>query len=68
MTSTDAGMTISTKPVRLNAPTSIRENLDPDSNVPEESDLHTEKHYSPKTSTDAGIIISTKAVPRNAHI
>jgi hypothetical protein len=32
----------------------------------EESDLHSVKHFSPKTSTDAGRMISTKPVLRNA--
>jgi hypothetical protein len=45
----------------------IRDNLDPDSNVIEESDLHSEKHISPKTSTDAGRMISTKPVLENAR-
>jgi hypothetical protein len=41
-------------------------NLDPDSNITEESDSHSEKHSSPMTSTDEGIMISIKPVPRNA--
>jgi hypothetical protein len=41
-------------------------NLDPDSNVTEENDLHAEKDFTFKTSTDAGIVISTKPVPRKA--
>jgi hypothetical protein len=45
---------ISIKPVPANAHLSIRDNLDPDANVTEESDLHSEKQYAPKTSTDAG--------------
>jgi hypothetical protein len=57
---------ISTKRVKLNAPFSIRDNLDPDSNPIKESDLHQEKHSSPKTSTDAGTIISIKPISRNA--
>jgi hypothetical protein len=46
---------ISTKPVSLNAHLSIRDNLDPDSNLTEESDLHLEKHLSLKSSTDLGM-------------
>jgi hypothetical protein len=46
----------------------IGDNFDPDSNLREESDLHKEKHSSPKTSTDAGTMISTKPVPLNALI
>jgi hypothetical protein len=57
---------ISIKPVQPNACFSIRDNIDPDSNVTEESDLHQQKHPSPKTSTDEGRMISTKPVPRNA--
>jgi hypothetical protein len=38
--STDAGIMISIKPVPPNAAFSIRDNLDPDSNVTEESNLH----------------------------
>jgi hypothetical protein len=40
---------------------------DPVSIVIEESDLHSEKHFSPQTSTDAGITISTKPVAKNAR-
>jgi hypothetical protein len=53
---------ISNKIVPMNAYFSIRDNLDPDSNVTEESDLHSEKHPSPKISTDEGIMISIKPV------
>jgi hypothetical protein len=42
---------ISTKPIRANANFPIRDNLDPVSNVTEESDLQSEKHLSSKTST-----------------
>jgi hypothetical protein len=56
---------ISIKPVSLNPYFSIRDNLDPDSNITEKSDLHSEKQLSPKTSTDAGTIISTKPVLAN---
>jgi hypothetical protein len=62
MISTDAGIMISTTRVPKNASISIRDNLDPDSNVTEESDLHPEKHLSPKTSTDEGRMMSTKPV------
>jgi hypothetical protein len=43
-TSTDARRMILTKTVSLNAYPSIRDNLDHDSNVTDESDLHKEKH------------------------
>jgi hypothetical protein len=65
-TSTDEGITISTKPVSWNASFSIRDNLDPDSNATEESDLQKAKHLSPKMSTDEGRMISTKPLSRNA--
>jgi hypothetical protein len=42
MTSTHEGRIISTKSVLLNAPDSIRENLDPDSNVVDELVLQSE--------------------------
>jgi hypothetical protein len=58
--STDAGITISINPLRLNTCFSIRDNLDHDSNVSEVSDSHRAKQPSPKTSTDAGTTISTK--------
>jgi hypothetical protein len=58
---------ISTKQVFWNAHFSIRDNLDSDSNVTEESDLHSEKQHSPKTSTDVGRMISTKQVFWNAR-
>jgi hypothetical protein len=45
-TSTDEGRMISTKPVVKKASFLIRDNLDPDSNVTEESDPHLEKHAS----------------------
>jgi hypothetical protein len=50
----------------LNAHISIRDNLDPVSNVTEEGDFHKEKHSLPKTSTDAGRIISTIPALENA--
>jgi hypothetical protein len=46
---------------------SVRNNFDPDSNVTEKSDLHSEKQPSPKASTDEGIVISNKPVLQNAH-
>jgi hypothetical protein len=58
---------ISTKRVLLNAFFSIRDNLDPDSNVTEESDPLSEKQFSPKNSTDAGTMISITSVRLNAH-
>jgi hypothetical protein len=58
---------ISIKPVRKNANASIRDNLDLDSNVTEESDPHSMKHFSPKTSTDEGRMISIKPVLTNAN-
>jgi hypothetical protein len=57
---------ISVKPVPKNVRSLIRDNLDPDSKTTEESDLHFEKHLSPKTSTDEGIMISIKPVLKNA--
>jgi hypothetical protein len=51
---------ISIKPIRQNAAHSIRDNLDPDSNVTEESDSHSKKQLESKNSTDEGIMISTK--------
>jgi hypothetical protein len=50
----------------MNAPHSIRDNLDPDLNVTEESRPHSEKHRIPKSSTDAGRRMSTKPVKLNA--
>jgi hypothetical protein len=52
----------------MNACVSIRDNLDPDSNITEESDLQSEKHHPPKISTDEGIMISIKTVPENAAL
>jgi hypothetical protein len=39
---------ISIKPLPKNAPSPICDNLDPDSNVTEESDLHPAKQLSPR--------------------
>jgi hypothetical protein len=44
MTSTNEGIMILTKPVLKNALSSIRNNLDPDSNIIDESDAHQAKH------------------------
>jgi hypothetical protein len=43
----------------------FRDNLDPDSNLAEESDLHSQKYPTPKVSDDARSTISTKSVARN---
>jgi hypothetical protein len=56
---------ISIKPVPRNAFFSIRDNLDPDSNITEESDLQQRKHPSPKTSIDEGILTNFKPVCKN---
>jgi hypothetical protein len=64
--SIDEGRMISIKPVSKNVHPSIRDTLDHDSNVTEESDLHPEKHFPPKTSIDEGRMISTKPVAKNA--
>jgi hypothetical protein len=58
---------ISTRTVPTNAKLLIRDNLDPDSNVTEESDLHPEKQFSPNTPTDAGITISSRPISLNAN-
>jgi hypothetical protein len=50
----------------LNAHDSIRDNLDFESKIIEESDSHSEKHFALKISTDPGTVISTKSFPRNA--
>jgi hypothetical protein len=62
-TSTDAGRIISIKPVFANAFGSICDNLEPDSNVIEESDLHQENHPSPKTSADTGRMPEYHKIP-----
>jgi hypothetical protein len=61
---TDEGRMISTKPVRMNEEPSIRDNLNPDSNVTEQSDRHSEKHLKPKTSTEPRKITNFSSVPR----
>jgi hypothetical protein len=50
----------------LNASASIGDNLDPDSNVTEESDPHRRKQLSSKISTDEGITILINPVLLNA--
>jgi hypothetical protein len=64
---TEEGIIISIKTVSRNASFAICDNLELDSNLPEESNPHLEKQFSPNTSTDEGIIISIKPVPLNAH-
>jgi hypothetical protein len=53
---------MSNKLVPANAPSSVRVNLDPDSNVIKESDLDLGKHPALKTSSDAGITIAIDPV------
>jgi hypothetical protein len=55
------------KPVTQNTSVSIPSNLDPDSNVTEKNDLHSEKRLLLKISTDEGTMILAKPVPRNAR-
>jgi hypothetical protein len=55
--STDEGIIISINPVSQNASFSIRDNIDPDSNLTSESEPHFEKQFSLNTSTDEGITI-----------
>jgi hypothetical protein len=57
---------ISTKRVPQKASFSIRDNLDPDLNVTDESDPHLEKQLSPNTSTDEGRTILIQPVLQNA--
>jgi hypothetical protein len=64
--STDAGISISINPAKLNAHFSIRDNLDPDTNVNEVSDPHRRKQYSLNISTDEGITISINPLFSNA--
>jgi hypothetical protein len=66
MISIDAGIIISINPLFCNAYFSIRDNLDPDSNVSEVSDSQKRKHFSSMTSTEAGITILSNFVPQNA--
>jgi hypothetical protein len=58
---------ISTKPIQLNVHPSIRDNLNPDSNMTQESNMQSDKHITHKTSTDARTMISTKPARKNAH-
>jgi hypothetical protein len=58
---------LSTKLIPKKESCSIRDNLDPDSNATEESDLHLAKHSSPKTLTDAGIMTSITPIRQNAY-
>jgi hypothetical protein len=58
---------ISIKPVSRNAPLSIRDTLDPHSNLIEESNPQLERQLQFKTSTDEGRMISTKPVLVNAQ-
>jgi hypothetical protein len=51
---------ISTKQVPPNVPLSIRDNLDSDLHVTDESDLHTKKQHSTKIATEGGIIIDLR--------
>jgi hypothetical protein len=53
---------ISIKPVPKNPITSIRDNLDPNSNEIEENDLQKEKHSSPNNTTLTGILINSTFV------
>jgi hypothetical protein len=57
---------ISIKPVRKNANSSIRDNLDSDSNVTEESDPHSEKHLAPENTTEFGMVRNLTSVFSNA--
>jgi hypothetical protein len=57
---------ISTKTAPMNACRSIRDNINPNSKITKESDLHSEKHLSPKISIDEGRMISIKPVLINA--
>jgi hypothetical protein len=69
MTSTVAGMQIECSDEHsANAPLSIRFNLESDSKVNEESDVHIMKQPSPRISTDAGIQIDwNDRQPTNAY-
>jgi hypothetical protein len=56
--STDAGMQIEESDKQeQNAPDSIRESLEPSSNVTLQSFMHDSKQYSPSISTDPGMQI-----------
>jgi hypothetical protein len=58
---------ISMKPDFANAHFSIRDKIDPDSNITEESDQHSKKQPSLKTSTNEGTMISIRPVSANAN-
>jgi hypothetical protein len=51
----------------LNTAFSIRDDLDPDSNLTEESYTQKSKQSSSKTSTDAGNVISINLVQQKVH-
>jgi hypothetical protein len=68
MNFTDDGMTISVNRVLENAPLSICDNLELDSNVTDESKLHLKKQRSPKISTDDGITIFVNPLSLNAPL
>jgi hypothetical protein len=55
---------VTDNPKKASRPTS--RSRDPRSNVTEESDLHSEKHFLPNISIDEGTMISIKPVPMNA--
>jgi hypothetical protein len=57
---------ISIKRVPLNTSFSICDNIDPDSNVTEESDAHKEKQFQPKNLTELGTLTNATPVFRNA--
>jgi hypothetical protein len=50
----------------MNARFSIRDNLESNSNLTEESDLHFEKQLSPRTSTESGMVINLTRAFSNA--
>jgi hypothetical protein len=64
--STDAGITISINPVSENAPSSSRDNLEPDSMISDVSDPQHAKQPSPNISIVARITISISPVSENA--
>jgi hypothetical protein len=53
------------KPVPRNTDFSIRDNLDSDSNVTQESDLHSKKHFQSRISSDAGKVTHLKRLLQN---
>jgi hypothetical protein len=59
-------MTKSIKLVSRSAPFSIRDKIDPDSNLTDERDRHSKKNRSPIDSTVEGITKSIKPVSKNA--